>query len=192
MLSPDTQRLYIAIPCPPALATRLAGLQSHLASDTWSLSLSDPPDFHLTLHFLGQTPVKVIDDLRRELGAVAHARRPFDLRVKGLGAFPHWDEPAILWAAVQDGSGRLAELHQASLRVLNAYRLFKLSDAYSPHITLARVKKISAAWDARRLQVLSGWDEALGLYPVEELRLMRSQPGADVRDEVLGSFRLQS
>jgi 2'-5' RNA ligase len=190
MFPPDTQRLYIAIPCPPALAIRLAELQSHLGSDTWSLRLSDPQDFHLTLHFLGPTPVRVIDDLRRELGAVAHARRPFDLSVKGLGAFPHWDEPGILWAAVHDGAGHLAELHQASLRVLNAYRLFKLTGAYTPHITLARVKKISAAWDPRRLKALSGWDEALGAYPVEELRLMRSQPGKEVRDEVVASFYL--
>jgi RNA 2',3'-cyclic 3'-phosphodiesterase len=183
----ETARLYIALPCPSAATARLSGLQSQLLADTWSLKFSDPQEFHLTLHFLGQTPIRVLDDLRRELGAVAHARRPFDLRVQGLGAFPSWEDPRILWAGIRDPSGKLADLHQASLRVLNAYRLFKLPDAYTPHITLARVKKISAAWDARRLQVLAGWEEP---YPVEELRLMRSRPGDGFRDEVLGSFKL--
>lgn len=190
MPDPQLPRLYVAIPCPAPLAQRLAELQSYLPADTWSLKLSDPLDFHLTLHFLGQTPGRVIDDLQRELGAVAHARRPFDLQVKGLGAFPNWEAPGILWAGIQDPSGQLASLHQAGLRVLNAYRLFKLEQHYTPHVTLARVKKISAAWDLRRLQALSGWEEALGAYPVEELRLMRSQPGAGIQDEILGSFRL--
>jgi 2'-5' RNA ligase len=189
MTTADSHRLYIAIPCPPTLVTRLAELQSRLEADTWSLRYSDPLDFHLTLHFLGQTPERVIDDLRRELGAVAHARRPFDLSVKGLGAFPHWDAPGILWAGVHDPSGQLSELHQASLRVLNAYRLFKLNESYTPHITLARVKKISAAWDPRRLQALAEWKEALGVYPVEEIRLMKSQI-APLQDEILGAFKL--
>ncbi len=188
----ETHRLYLAIPCPPTLVARLTELQARLEADTWTLRFSDPADFHLTLHFLGQTPTRVIDDLHREIGAVVHARRPFDLAVKGLGAFPHWEAPGILWAGVQDSVGKLAELHQATLRVLNAYRLFKLEEHYTPHITLARVKKISAAWDARRLQVVKGWDDALGVYPVEEVRLMRSQPGADVRDEVLGTYKLQA
>lgn len=184
-------RLYLSIPCPVGLGGRLADLQSQLAADTWSLRNSDPQDFHLTLHFLGQTPVRIIDDLRREIGAVAHARRPFDLKVKGLGVFPSWESPGILWAGVQDPSGHLAELHQTALRVLNSYRLFKLNEHYTPHITLARVKKTSAAWDPRRLQALSGWDEALGAYPVDELRLMRSQPGTDHPDEVLAQLKLQ-
>ena len=191
MSKADTQRLYLAIPCPAPLLARLSDLQSQLDSDTWTLRLSDPADFHLTLHFLGQTPTRVIDDLHREIGAVVHARRPFDLQVKGLGAFPHWEAPGILWAGVQDPSGKLAELHQASLRVLNSYRLFKLEERYTPHITLARVKKISAAWNTRRLQAIHGWDDALGPYPVEEVRLMRSLPGPNTRDEMVGSYRLQ-
>ncbi len=187
----STFRLYTAVPCPPALRQRLVTLQSRLDSDTWSLNLADPLDFHLTLHFLGQTPTRVVDDLRRELGAVAHARRPFDLAVKGLGAFPDWEQPRVVWAGVIDPAGKLEELFQASRRVLEAYRLFKLTDHYTAHITLGRVKKISAAWDPRRLQALVEWKEALGTYPVEELRLMRSQPGAGLQDEILGNFRLQ-
>lgn len=184
----ESSRLYIAIPCPATLTSKLLELQSLLEADTWTLKRSDPLDFHLTLHFLGQTPARVFDDLRRELGAVAHARRPFDLAVRGLGAFPHWDAPGILWAGLVDPAGHLGELHHASLRVLNAYRLFKLEERYTPHITLARVKKISAAWDARRLQALD-LKENLGVYPVEEIRLMKSQI-SPLQDEILGSFRL--
>jgi 2'-5' RNA ligase len=75
---------------------------------------------------------------------------------------------------------------------LNSYRLFKLEEHYTPHITLARVKKISAAWNTQRLKAIHGWDDALGPYPVEEIRLMRSRPGVDVRDEVLGTYKLQA
>ena len=189
MSDPESSRLYVAVPCPVGLANRLLELQSHLEADTWSLRLSDPRDFHLTLHFLGQTPNRVIDDLHRELGAVAHALRPFDLEVTGLGAFENWDDPCVIWAGVHDPAGKLAELFQATRRVLDSYRLFKLAERHAPHITLGRVKKISAAWDPRRLQALMEWKETLGVYPVEKICLMRSQV-APLHDETLGSFRL--
>lgn len=170
-------RLFVAVPVPAALQAKLAELQQALVAPLWELSLSQTEDFHLTLHYLGPTPARVIDDLKRELGAVAHARRPFDLRCSGLGAFPDEAEPRVLWAGVEDPHGRLAELHQATLRVLNAYRLFKLHDKMTPHLTLARVRKLSAAWSLEPLRRLAAESGGLGRLPVEGIRLYHSRDG---------------
>lgn len=174
-----TLRLFLAAPCPPALAQRLAQLQSELAASTWDLALSRPEDLHLTLHFLGPTPERVLDDLKKELGAVCHARRPFDLDCGGLGCFPDGARPRVLWAGLRDPAGRLEELFQASRRVLNAYRLFQLRDGLVPHLTLARVRRLSAAWDPALLRGLAPQWGDLGRYPVESLRLMESAGSQD-------------
>jgi 2'-5' RNA ligase len=185
-------RLFVAVPVPAALQAKLAELQQALVAPLWDLSLSQPEDLHLTLHYLGPTPARVIDDLKRELGAVAHARRPFDLRCSGLGAFPDEAEPRVLWAGVEDPHGRLAELHQATLRVLNAYRLFKLHDQLTPHLTLARVRKLSAAWSPEPLRRLGADAAGLGLIPVEQIRLYRSRGGEEAgpRYEGIAQLRL--
>jgi 2'-5' RNA ligase len=185
----DKARLFVAILCPALLKQSLAELQAALPAETWDLKFSHPDDFHLTLHFLGQTPVRVIDDLKRELAAVAHARRPFDLAVEGLGAFPHWEDPRVVWAGLRDPAGKLAGLFEATRRVLNAYRLFKLEETLNPHITLARVKSLSQAWDPRRLQVLPS---RLGAWPVDRMALMQSQTVPEgPKYRVLAEFELK-
>lgn len=180
-------RLYVAIPLPEALRTRLTELQTALLSPLWDLKLSEAADFHLTLHYLGATPERVIDDLKRELGALAHARRPFDLECRGLGCFPDDSDPRVLWAGVLDPHGRLQELFEASRRVLNAYRLFKLGDSLTPHLTLARVRRLSAAWKPEPWRALAQDTGSLGRLPVEELRLMESP-----QHHCLAALRLQA
>lgn len=171
----EGKRLFLAVPPPPALVRTLDALGDRLESDRWKLRRSEPEDLHLTLHFLGATPSRVIDDLKREIGAVCHARRPFDLAVEGIGCFPDDLEPRVLWAGVRDPAGRLEELFEASRRVLNAYRLFQLREEFTPHLTLARVERLSSDWDPRPLRALAAEEGRLGNFPVEEVRLMESR-----------------
>lgn len=185
-------RLFVAVPLPAPLTARLLELQASLPAPAWELALSAPEDLHLTLHYLGPTPARVIDDLKRELGALAHARRPFDLACQGLGAFPDATDPRVLWAGVSDSHARLAELFEASRRVLNAYRLFKLREELAPHLTLARVRKLSAAWSPAPLAQLIADTGPLGRLPVEQLRLMRSRDSGEAgpRHECLAELKL--
>jgi 2'-5' RNA ligase len=188
----EALRLFLAAPCPPALAHRLGQLQAELAAATWDLAFSPPEDFHLTLHFLGATPARVLDDLKKEMGAVCHARRPFDLDCGGLGCFPDEARPRVVWAGVRDPAGHLEDLFQASRRALNAYRLFKLRDELSAHLSLARVQRLSAAWDPALLRGLARQWKELGPLPVDRLVLMES--GGDregPRYRPLAEFRLQ-
>lgn len=189
----DTARLFLSVPCPASLSRRLEELSLGLEASTWTLRRSEAADLHLTLHFLGATPLRLVDDLKRELGALCHARRRFDLKVGGLGCFPDEQHPRVVYAGIQDSAGMLQELFQASLKLLNAYRLFALRADYRPHLTLARVEGLSAAWDPRLLRALSQQWKDLGAYPVEELNLMRSLlPGNQgPRYEALASLRLE-
>lgn len=166
--------LFLAIPIPAGLAGRLGELQEALVSPFWDLALSPSQDLHLTLHYLGPTPERTVDDLKRELGALAHARRPFDLPVQGLGAFPHDADPRVLWAGVGDPHGRLDELFHATRRVLDAYRLFRLRGGLQPHLTLARVRRLGAAWRPEPWRALAEGVGSLGTLPVERMVLMRS------------------
>jgi len=189
----ESPRLFLAVPCPPALAARLERLQAELAADTWDLAFSRPEDFHLTLHFLGATPERILDDLKKELGAVCHARRPFDLACGGLGCFPDEADPRVLWAGVRDPAGRLEELFQASRRVLNGYRLFQLRGELAPHLSLARVRRLSAAWDPALLRGLAPQWSALGPLPVERLCLFQGVQAPDgPRYRPVAEFRLRA
>lgn len=178
----ETARLFFAVPVPARLAARIEECLPSLDGDTWTLERSGPEDLHLTLHYLGDTPLTLVDDLKKEVGALCHARRAFDLKAGGLGCFPDESRPRVLWAGIEDRAGALRELFTVTRRVLNAYRLFQLREDFSPHLTLARVVWLSEAWDPRRLRALDEQWKSLGPFPVEELRLMRRlpAPGASV------------
>lgn len=175
--SGPAQRLFLAVPPPARLLQRLAEVIEELRADAWDLRPVEPDDLHLTLHFLGDTPARVVDDLKREIGALCHSRRSFDLGIGGIGCFPDDRTPHVVWAGVRDYSGRLQDLFQAARRVLNSYRLFDLRRDYAPHLTLARVEKLGVAWDPRLLRGLEPQWHDLGIYGVEEVRLMRSRAG---------------
>lgn len=189
---PGDPRLFLALPPPSALRSRVAEIQRALPAATWDLRPSPPEDLHVTVHFLGATPVRVVDDLRRDLGALCHARRPFDLTSGGLGCFPDDAQPRVVWLGIRDPRERLKELFEASRRVLNQYRLFKLKGELLPHLTLARVMGLSAAWDPAPLRGLAPQWAQTGAYPVERLQLMRSRPAAEPgpRYELLGEWTL--
>jgi 2'-5' RNA ligase len=187
----DTLRLFLAVPCPAPLVDRLQQVQFELAAEAWDLDVCRPEDFHLTLHFLGATPERVLDDLKKELGALCHARRPFDVSCGGLGCFPDELQPRVLWAGIRDPAGKLEELYGAARRVLNGYRLFKLRDEFTPHLSLARVTRLSRAWDPALLRGLAPQWRDLGDFPVDRVALMASGPAGDgPRHRVLDQFVL--
>jgi 2'-5' RNA ligase len=188
----ETPRLFLAVPPPAGLAARLAALAGELEASAWSLRFSAPEDLHLTLHFLGPTPARLVDDFRRELGALCHARRAFDLPAGGLGCFPDESNPRVLWAGVCDPQGRLRDLFEASRRALNAHRPTPLPAEYRPHVTLARVERLGSAWDPRLLRGLAGQWNDLGTYGVERVALLRvrTEGGPGPRYERLADLPL--
>lgn len=173
------------------MALRLEALRQELASEDWQLAFTPPQQLHLTLHFLGPTPARLVEDLGKELAAWAHSRRPCDLRLDGLGSFPDWVQPRVLWAGFRGQDSLLQELYASSRRLLSAYRLFDLPEAYTPHLTLARVQALRSSWDPQRIQALLPQWQDLGSYPVERVQLIQSVLNVEgTEHRVLREFKL--
>lgn len=122
-------RLFTAIVIPQSVAQRLARLQPQ---PCLGLRLVKVQQIHLTLHFLGDTSLAVV---QQELQGISGSA--FELTIDRLGSFPTAGRSTTLWAGLQD-SKPLRELHseiEARL-VVAGYRPEKR--AYRPHITLAR------------------------------------------------------
>jgi 2'-5' RNA ligase len=185
-------RLFLSLQPQPELIQRLLEVQAALPGDSWTLKTVPPEQFHLTLHFLGETPERLLEDLGKELGACANRFRPFDLACGGLGAFPHWEDPRVLWIGVHDRAGKLKELFEATKKILNSYRLFKLNEDFQPHLSLARVTDLKTSWDPAKIQgLLSQW-EHLGKLAVEGFHLTQSHLGpGGAKHEVLKEFKLK-
>jgi RNA 2',3'-cyclic 3'-phosphodiesterase len=131
-------RLFTAIDIPEEVKQRLKEFLEPLralAKSNWS-----PTDhFHLTTKFIGEWPEQGLADIESTLTQVAPAGA-IDIAVRGIGWFPNAAKPRVLWAAVE-ANASLAKLARVTEESVNVLGVAKETRAYSPHLTLARVRE---------------------------------------------------
>jgi len=130
-------RLFVALPLPEALRTRLGGMASGLPGARWS-----PPDnLHITLVFAGEMDEDQADLLHDQLSQLRLP--PLTVTVRGCGAFDSGHRSHTLWAGV----ALTPELAHLQAKVETAALKAGLSPEkrkYSPHVTLARLDRSTA------------------------------------------------
>src|SRR5216684_8073349 len=114
-IADESWRLFIAIELPAGTRKRL---QEHINRLRESVpdaraSWSREENLHLTLKFLGDTPVSQIETLSQAAKRAANKAIPFELIVTGAGAFPPRGQPRVLWIGIEDTSEQLGKLQQA-------------------------------------------------------------------------------
>ena len=127
-------RLFVALEIPGEIRSRIAALIGRLAPSTGEMKWVNPANLHLTLKFIGEQPEARLESITSALAGVPFPR-PMEIRFSGLGSFPR-----VFWIGVQapEALGELARKIEESLVPLG---VAPESRPYSPHLTLARLKK---------------------------------------------------
>lgn len=197
-------RLFISVAPPTEIQNSIASLQHSLAAALRTAGLADrlvnwsPVDkMHLTLRFLGDTRADQRPQLASALSALASRHVPFTLILRGVGAFPDWRKPNVLWLGIDESS---------SLRAIQAEVEVAARDAgfdaetrpWKAHLTLARSHKHARTEELRRLgavmhaaaqeERVAQWQQT---FTVGTIELMHSEllPGG-ARYTILASERL--
>lgn len=127
-------RLFVAIDLPEAIENKLVGISFGLPGARWV-----PLDqLHLTVRFIGEVDGGLFHDICSGLEQVEVDE--FPLTLKGLGYFPPRKEPRVLWVGMEKNDPLLA-LRKKVDSVLAGCGLAPEKRKFSPHITLARLKK---------------------------------------------------
>jgi 2'-5' RNA ligase len=187
--------VFLAIELTDAVRSALQAAIDDLNPLKDFLRANAPDRVHLTLHFLGHLAIELIDQLRSELPTVAGEHASFQLQAEGVGAFPSFSRPQVLWAGVQ--GAKLSDLSslQADLgQQLRRDGIVADDDRFHPHLTLARVRRpIRGPARAQLREWQARWgDTSFGAIPVTQIALMRSELGAGPpRYSKLVTFSLQ-
>ena len=132
-----------------------------------------PENFHVTVKFLGSVEDTRVQSVIDALHTAVQGHAPFDLEVGGLGAFPSATRARVLWAGITGGIDPLAALAASVEDALAGLGFPREDRAFSPHITLARVREPGRA-PALAEALRDGSGHRFGRVAVAETALMRS------------------
>ncbi len=137
----DQIRSFIAIQLPEPVMMGLKRVQEILKSSEPSfIKWVDPEGIHLTLKFLGNVPAGRIEQIIKLIEAASQDIGPFNLELKGLGAFPHLKRVQIVWVGI-NGDLDILQLLQKNLENnLSKIGFPPENRVFTPHLTLARVR----------------------------------------------------
>lgn len=189
-------RCFIGLPLPRHCQQTLERLTGELSSRLASrITWTRPENAHLTLKFLGNVPDEDIPQLAAALRGVHFA--PFALRLGGAGCFPAWKNsprrdsggdtgrgpdkgrggaPQVLWAGMEQGAEHCADLARAVEGACAQLGFAAQAGAFTPHLTLGRVRVPAQGEDWRAaLELAAGVD--WGEVRVERFVLWRSVLG---------------
>jgi 2'-5' RNA ligase len=129
-------RLFVAIELSPQCKERLSALKTEIPGATWVKSSA----MHLTLRFLGDQidPIRLVP-IQKALASIK--AEPFTLTLRDAGRFPESPKkPArVLWIGLA-GQPALTALQTAIEEAVIPVGFPAEARAFSPHITLARLK----------------------------------------------------
>lgn len=177
MTHPEVLRLFVAIELPEEVLRALAEVQRELRKRGLDgLRWVHPEGIHLTLKFLGETPAEKAPEIERALEQTVKGVPPHTLSLGRLGTFGSRSAPRVLWVDLIGDVETLGALQQGVERALLPLGFPRENRAFSPHLTLARIRPEDAREAARPLS------EAVGAVQppeaelqVTELSLMRSE-----------------
>ena len=134
-------RTFIAIPLPDTIKNNIESIQKSLKKQKINARWVLPESIHLTLKFLGhihQEKLPLVNDILTTCGDNC---TEFSLQLKGIGVFPNYQRPRIIWLGL---TGDLTILKDLQLRIEQTIEeqlgIPQENRPFKPHITIGRIK----------------------------------------------------
>ena len=136
------KRLFIAIKINPTaeLLDKIAFLENNLSHDLINWTRKD--HYHLTLKFLGKVSEKRISSIKKALQNAVDKTARFTMEINSIGVFGSAYNPRVLWLGINEKEKTEGIYQQLALE-LKKVGFYTDNQNFVPHISIARIKKLS-------------------------------------------------
>lgn len=135
------------------------------------IKIVEPKNIHITVRFLGNISPSMIEQVFSEIEKVTFS--PFDIEVKGLGAFPNLRHINVIWAGIRKGVNELRTIYYQLEHGLQRLGFRPDNKSFSPHLTIARVRS-SRNKDKLVKLIIDLEEHRFGVFKAKCLRLKKS------------------
>jgi 2'-5' RNA ligase len=132
-------RSFFALPCGEDLSRKLADDFKFLKACP-GIKPTPSHEYHITLKFLGKTPVDLLEKTAESLHQSIGQIPSFSLKLNTTGTFPRGSHPKILWIGNRHIPLPLQQIVLQLNLFFKAYGYPREESRFRPHVTLARVK----------------------------------------------------
>jgi 2'-5' RNA ligase len=132
-----TFRAFISVDLEPQ--PKLVEFWENLKATNAPLKLVNLDIIHMTLKFLGDTDEAKVDDIERIMKASIENIEPFEVKLKGTGAFPNLNYMKVVWVGLV-GAEPLISISKTMDQDLSKLGFKREKRGFKPHVTVARVR----------------------------------------------------
>ncbi len=177
----DTMRTFVAVFPPPAVLDALGELRRGLEPAMRALRWTAERNLHFTLRFFGELTAEEASRAGEVLDAVGAGAAPFELALEGVGVFPDWRRPRVLWVGAGRGGPILEALARTLERGFREARLGKADKPFKPHLTLGRWRD-TREFDPEAARAACDGRGPVASFTVSEVGVIRStlSPGGSI------------
>ncbi|MDT8285133.1 MAG: RNA 2',3'-cyclic phosphodiesterase [Thermovirgaceae bacterium] len=175
-MSEDLVRCFVCVEVGEAVRKRLESWVAGFGHLSPEIRWVKENAFHITLKFCGEIPYSMLYKLESALehGFSLKKLRPFVLELSGIGAFPGFRRPRVLWAGVGGEDDQIQRIAAVVERAGIAAGLAPERRSFHPHVTIARIPA-SAELPVGVLREINSRTNAWGEWEVSSVALKRSE-----------------
>jgi RNA 2',3'-cyclic 3'-phosphodiesterase len=167
-------RSFLAIEVSDPVLKRIEKIQEDFKSSDPDVRWVNPDKIHLTLKFFGDIEESQIDSILNSIETPVHSTQPFQIKVRGTGAFPNPKNPRVVWVGLTEGKETLSHLQKELESSLEKIGFQPEDRSFNPHLTLGRVKS-SRGKGALAAKIEKYREEEFGEFQVERVILFKSE-----------------
>ena len=170
-------RLFLAVNLPSDLRERIYADAAPLRAIAPAVTWVRVEHLHMTVKFLGEVDGSRVDGLLSALRTGLAAHDPFSLGFSGLGAFPDFRRPRVVWIGVRNDRA-IAAVASDIEGICESLGFARDERAFNAHLTLGRVKRELAPGQVRALEGEA--TSLVGMYDVDvrSIELVKSELGS--------------
>jgi RNA 2',3'-cyclic 3'-phosphodiesterase len=131
-------RTFVAVAIGADVRARALKLMERLRPVAPNVKWVEPQGLHWTLNFLGNVEERETGEICAAVAEAALEHEPFDLEIRGAGAFPSPDRPRTLWLGVGAGRDGIIALQASIEKSLEQLGFRGEARRYTPHLTIGR------------------------------------------------------
>jgi len=133
-------RSFLAFELPPEIREKIGAVSKELQKTRMPVRWVKVENIHLTMIFLGSVNEDAIDEIKENVQPVVKRFSTLRTMLNGVGVFPHWRKPRVIWVGLNGEIEALSNLRdqlQAELKMLG---LREEKRPFRPHLTIGRFK----------------------------------------------------